>query len=87
MSLAPKHHAPTHAWPSLPINPDPNPAPAEDAISATHYPAAIIQPFALQETALICLVDCTKSHVHNSPVQISKITSNTELIKYVNKIF
>ena len=33
-------HAPTHAWPGLPINPNPILTPAEAAISATHYTAA-----------------------------------------------
>ena len=35
-------HAQTHARPSLPVVPDPNPAPAEDAISGLHDTAAII---------------------------------------------
>ena len=33
-------HAPTHAWPSLPVNQNPNPAPTEDAISVLHGTAA-----------------------------------------------
>ena len=40
MSLAPKHHAPTHAWPSLPINPNPNSSPPNLWVSATHFTAA-----------------------------------------------
>ena len=31
----------THAQPSLPVNPDPNPAPAEDSISGLHDTAAV----------------------------------------------
>ena len=34
-------HAPTHARPGLPVTPDPNPTPAEEAISRLHYTAAI----------------------------------------------
>ena len=32
--------APTHARPSLPVNPDPNPTPAEEAVSGLHYTGA-----------------------------------------------
>ena len=38
---APPHHAPTHARPSLPVNPDPNLAPAKEATSGLHDTAAI----------------------------------------------
>ena len=35
--------APTHARPSLPVNPDPNPTPAEEAVSGLHYTLLIIE--------------------------------------------
>ena len=38
----PQHHhiTTTHAWPSLPINPDPDPSPPNHATSMIHYTAA-----------------------------------------------
>ena len=40
-SSPPCTHAPTHARPSLPVIPDPNPAKAEDAISGLLDTAAV----------------------------------------------
>ena len=40
-------HTPTHAWPTLPVIPDPNPTPANQYRMGLHYAATIILPFFL----------------------------------------